>query len=109
MPGSRSPTYASSRAPCSTAIPAAAAPVRIGDSGAVALRTGDRVDVIAADPQGRNEAVVVAEDTPVASLPRASDTALASGGLVVLAVTCDTARTLAAASVSAYLSVVVTR
>jgi len=87
-----------------------AAPVRIGDPGAVALlRTGDRVDVIAADPQGRSEAVVVAEDVPVVSLPQASDTALASGGLVVLAVTPETARTLAAASVSAYLSVVVTR
>ncbi len=87
-----------------------AAPVRIGDPGAVALlRIGDRVDVIAADPQGRREAVVVAAGAPVVALPRASDTALASGGLVVLAVDEETARELAAASVSAYLSVVVTR
>jgi len=86
-----------------------AAPVRIGDPGAVMLlRPGDRVDVIAADPQGRTEAVVVAADAPVVSLPRADDTALASGGLVVLAVTSETAKALAAASVSAYLSVVVT-
>jgi Flp pilus assembly protein CpaB len=87
-----------------------AAPVRIGDPGAVALlRIGDRVDVIAADPQGRTEAVVVAGQAPVVALPRAADTALASGGLVVLAVSDETAEALAAAAVSAYLSVVVTR
>jgi Flp pilus assembly protein CpaB len=87
-----------------------AAPVRIGDPGAVALlRIGDRVDVIAADPQGRRDAAVVAADVPVVALPRASESALASGGLVVLAVTGETAQVLAAASVSAYLSVVVTR
>jgi Flp pilus assembly protein CpaB len=80
---------------------AVAAPVRIGDAGAVGLlRIGDRVDVIAADPQGAREAV---------ALPRADDTPLASGGLVVLAVTDETARALAAAAVSAYLSVVLTR
>lgn len=87
-----------------------AAPVRIGDPGAVALlRIGDLVDVIAADPQGRREAAVVAGAAPVVALPRAADSTLASGGLVVLAVTEDTAQALAAASVSAYLSVVVTR
>jgi Flp pilus assembly protein CpaB len=87
-----------------------AAPVRIGDPGAVGLlRIGDLVDVIAADPQGRREAAVVAASAPVVALPRASDTTLASGGLVVLAVPAETARALAAASVSAYLSVVVTR
>jgi Flp pilus assembly protein CpaB len=87
-----------------------AAPVRIGDPGAVALlRIGDRVDVIAADPQGRREAVVVAGGAPVVALPRAADAALASGGLVVLAVSDETAEALAAAAVSAYLSVVVTR
>lgn len=87
-----------------------AAPVRIGDPGAVALlRIGDLVDVIAADPQGHSAAVVVADDVPVVALPHTADTALASGGLVVLAVTNETAQALAAASVSAYLSVVVTR
>ncbi|HSJ19361.1 MAG TPA: Flp pilus assembly protein CpaB [Nocardioidaceae bacterium] len=87
-----------------------AAPVRIGDAGAVGLlRIGDRVDVIAADPPAAREAVVVASGAPVVALPRAGETALASGGLVVLAVTDDTARALAAASVSAYLSVVLTR
>ncbi len=87
-----------------------AAPVRVGDPAAVALlHIGERVDVISADPQGRSGATVVAEDAPVVALPRASDTALASGGLVVLAVTDETARALAAASVSGYLSVVLTR
>jgi Flp pilus assembly protein CpaB len=87
-----------------------AAPVRVGDPGAVGLlRIGDRVDVIAADPQGGSDAVVVAQAVPVLALPRAEDTALASGGLVVLAVGDETARTLAAASVSSYLSLVITR
>jgi Flp pilus assembly protein CpaB len=87
-----------------------AAPVRVGDPGAVGLlRIGDRVDVIAADPQGGSDAVVVAHAVPVLALPRAEDTALASGGLVVLAVGDETARALAEASVSTYLSVVITR
>lgn len=85
-----------------------AAPVRVADAGAVRLlRIGDRVDVLAADPQGRQEAVVVAHDAPVVALPRAAETALASGGLVVLAIHEETARTVAAASVSAYLSVTI--
>jgi len=87
-----------------------AAPVRVGDPGAVGLlRIGDRVDVIAADPQGGSEALVVAHAAPVVALPRAEDTALASGGLVVLAVSEETARGLASAAVSSYLSVVITR
>lgn len=87
-----------------------AAPVRIGDPGAVALlRVGDLVDVIAADPQGRAEAVLVAEAAPVLALPRAAETALASGGLVVLAVPDPVARDLATAAVTRYLSVVVAR
>ena len=87
-----------------------AAPVRVGDPGAVGLlRVGDLVDVIAADPQGGSEAVVVAERVPVVALPGSADTALAQGGLVVLAVSGETARALASAAVSAYLSVVVTR
>ena len=87
-----------------------AAPVRIVDPGAVALlRIGDVVDVVAADPQGRREASVVARDVPVLALPRAAPSQLASGGLVVLAVTEETASGLAAAAVSAYLSLVITR
>lgn len=87
-----------------------AAPVRIADPAVVGLlRVGDLVDVIAADPQGRSEAVVVAAAAPVVALPAATETALASGGLVVLAVTGETATQLAAATVSGYLSVVISR
>ena len=87
-----------------------AAPVRIADPGTVSLlRIGDRVDVVAADPQGRREAEVVAAGAPVVALPRTADSMLATGGLVVLAVTDSTARRLAGAAVSGYLSVVLTR
>jgi Flp pilus assembly protein CpaB len=87
-----------------------AAPVRIGDAGAVSLlRVGDLVDIIAADPQGRSEATFVAEAAPVLALPRAPGTGPVSGGLVVLAVPEQTAKDLAAAAVSRYLSVVIAR
>jgi Flp pilus assembly protein CpaB len=87
-----------------------AAPVRIGDRGVVELlRVGDRVDVIAADPQGQTDPVVVATDAPVIALPPAPEAALASGGLVVVAVADTTARALAGAAVASYLSVTVTR
>lgn len=87
-----------------------AAPVRISDAGAVSLlRTGDTIDVVAADPQGTREATTVAEDVTVLALPQAQETALASGGLVVLAVSEPTARALAAAATSGYLSVVLKR
>src|SRR5512141_1988757 len=42
-----------------------AAPVRIGDPAAVRLlRVGDRVDLLAADPQGETSARVVGRDVP---------------------------------------------
>lgn len=86
-----------------------AAPVRIADPGTVSLlRVGDRVDVVAADPQGRREAELVVADAPVVALPRSEESMLASGGLVVLAVTDTTARRLAGAAVSGYLSIVLT-
>ncbi|MGH3330730.1 MAG: SAF domain-containing protein [Nocardioidaceae bacterium] len=87
-----------------------ATPVRIGDPGAVALlRIGDRVDVLAADPQGRSEATLVAYDAPVIALPRQPEqvSTTATGGLVVLAISEATARAVAAAGVSQYLSVVI--
>lgn len=87
-----------------------AVPVRVADPAAVSLlRVGDRVDVLAADPQGRSEAVVVAAGAPVLALPRAEDSVLAAGGLVVLAVSAATARGLAAAAVSGYLSLAITQ
>ncbi|MGZ4467702.1 MAG: Flp pilus assembly protein CpaB [Nocardioidaceae bacterium] len=90
-----------------------AAPVRIGDPASVALvRVGDRVDVLAADPQGDGEAEVVAADAPVIALPRRSadaGTDLVSGALVVLAVPDATARRLAGAGVTSFLSVTLNR
>jgi len=89
-----------------------AVPVRIGDPGAVALlRIGDQVDVLAADPQGESAAVVVAADAPVIAIPDHEETgaAVVSGGLIVLAITDTTAQDLAAAGVSAYLSIVINR
>lgn len=86
-----------------------AAPVRIADAGAVRLlRVGDLVDVLAADPQGHAGATVVAARAPVVALPRGGGNALASGGLVVLAVDEDTAAGLATAGVTRYLSLVIT-
>jgi Flp pilus assembly protein CpaB len=88
-----------------------AVPVRIADSGAVRLlRIGDRVDVLAADPRGKRPTTQVAVDAPVVALPAGEEAhaGLVDGGLVVLAVTDETARDLAAAGVSAYLSIVLT-
>lgn len=87
-----------------------AAPVRVADPGVAALlRPGDRVDVIAADPQGTTEPVTIAARAPVIALPDAPQSTLASGALLVLAVDEATARALAGASVSSYLSVTLTR
>jgi Flp pilus assembly protein CpaB len=66
-----------------------AVPVRLPDAGMVALlRVGDRIDLVAADPQGTG-ARVVAHDVPVLALPvtRADETGPAGalpGRLVVV-------------------------
>lgn len=90
-----------------------AAPVRIGDPAAVRLlRVGDRVDVLAADPQGSGPATLVAPDAPVVALPARSSeqgSDLVSGALVVLAVPDGTARQLAGAAVTSLLSVTISR
>ena len=89
-----------------------AVPVRIGDAGSVRLlRVGDRVDLLAADPQGEGSARVVGRDVPVLALPRESEQSpgLTNGALVVLGVPDAATRSVAQASVSAYLSVVITR
>ncbi len=88
-----------------------AVPVRIGDAGAVRLlRVGDRIDVLAADPQRRSPATLVDHDVPVLAIPRPDDATagVSSGALLVLGVDDAAARTLAQASVSSVLSVVVT-
>lgn len=87
-----------------------AAPTRIGDAGAVSLlKVGDRVDVLAADPQGGAETIVVAADAPVIAIPRRREaaSAIAQGGLIVLAVSDRTSQDLATASVARYLSIVI--
>jgi Flp pilus assembly protein CpaB len=89
-----------------------AMPVRIGDPGAVRLlRVGDRVDLVAADPQGGERAETIGYDVPVLALPRtgAESPGLTTGALVVLAVPDSSVRTIAQASVSSYLTVVITR
>jgi Flp pilus assembly protein CpaB len=90
-----------------------AVPVRIGDPGAVRLlHVGDRVDLLAADPQGGSSAQVVGRDVPVVSIPRATDDSpgLTNGGaLVVVGVPGGTAGAVAQAGVSSFLSVVLTR
>ncbi len=89
-----------------------AVPVRVGDPGAVRLlRVGDRVDLLAADPQGETSAQVVGRDVPVLAIPRPGEESpgLTNGALVVVGLSPETARTVAQASVSAFLSVVITR
>ena len=89
-----------------------AVPVRIGDPGAVRLlRVGDRIDVLAADPQAKTSAAVVGRDVPVLAVPRADDSTpgLTNGALVVLGLPPSAARTVAQASVSSVLSVVLVR
>jgi Flp pilus assembly protein CpaB len=88
-----------------------AVPVRIGDAGAVGLlRVGDRVTLLAADPQGEGTASVVGRDVPVLAIPRAVDDApgTTTGALVVVGLPDDAVRRVAAASVSSYLSVALT-
>lgn len=91
---------------------AVAAPVRLGDRATVdLLRVGDRIDILAADPQGSGPAVVAASDVPVIAIPPVRETgaALASGGLILVAVRDETARVLAGHGVRSFLSAVVVR
>jgi Flp pilus assembly protein CpaB len=88
---------------------AVAAPVRITDAGAVSLlRVGDRVDVLAAAPQGGAATDTVAAAAPVVAVPALDSDGgpMGSGALVVLAVSPPVASRLAQAAVTAQLSVV---
>jgi hypothetical protein len=83
-----------------------AVPVRLPDAGMVALlRVGDRIDLLAADPQG-GTAHVVASDLPVLALPAIDDDL--SGGLpgrlVVLAAPETVRTTVAQAALSQFLT-----
>lgn len=87
-----------------------AAPVRIADAGTVALvKVGDRVDLVAADPE-RGGAGVVARGVPVVALPRVSRErdGFTAGGLIVVAVSADDAVRLAELALTSVLSVVLT-
>jgi len=90
-----------------------AVPVRVGDAGVVRLlHVGDRVDLLAADPQGGSRsAPVVASAAPVLAIPRPTEgtPGLTTGALVVLGVPEQAAGTVAQAGVSSFLSVVLTR
>jgi hypothetical protein len=90
----------------------AAVPVRIGDAGAVRLlRVGDRVDVLASDPQRESEATVLGHDVPVLAIPASGGATpgLTNGALVVLGFPTASVRGVAQASVGSFLSVAVTR
>lgn len=88
----------------------AAVPVRLGDADAAALlRVGDRITLLAADPQASGPAVAVAENAPVLALPRArgDQPELTGGALVVLALDPGTARVVAGAASRSFLSAAV--
>ncbi|NDL58313.1 Flp pilus assembly protein CpaB [Phytoactinopolyspora mesophila] len=82
-----------------------AAPVRVADSGAAALiRSGDRIDLLAAAMDGMGSAQVVAADVPVLTVATHDGAPLAEGTLLVVGATPDQAAELAHAGVSARIS-----
>ncbi len=86
---------------------AIALPVRLPDAGMVdLLRTGDRIDLVAADPQG-GTARLVATGLTVLALPPADDETAASGlpgRLVLLAVPRSDREDIAQAAVTGFLT-----
>ena len=86
-------------------------PVRVADADAARLVTvGDHVDLVASDPEsGRTE--VVAPGAPVVAVPRARSRSagLASGALLVVAVTASESLALAGAASTSVLSVAFSR
>ncbi|MGN6250369.1 MAG: SAF domain-containing protein [Marmoricola sp.] len=85
-----------------------AVPVRITDAAVVPLlHVGDRVSLLAADPQGRRESRLLATDAAVLAVPAAGerDGAL-PGRLVVVGVPAAGAEAVAAAAARDYLTVV---
>ena len=75
------------------------------------LRVGDRVDLVATDPESGDAEVLLA-DTPVLALPRADDASATeglSGRLVVLGVPESRVTSVAAAAVTQFLTVVLNR
>ena len=78
--------------------------IRLADADALSiLGVGDRVDVVAVDPDGATEAEVVARDVEIVTLPRADNE---SGGVPVgVATTTESALRLAERALDARLSV----
>lgn len=84
-----------------------AVPVRVAEPAVAALlQAGDRVDVLAASPEGGEAARTVVSDVVVLAVPALDDAGL-DGALVVLAATTGGASRLAAAAVTDRLSVTV--
>jgi pilus assembly protein CpaB len=86
-----------------------ASPVRITDAASVTLlRAGDVVDVLAADPRAAGSTSTVAYHVRVIAIPAVSSDAgpMGTGALVLLAVSPEVARSLAASAVTDQLSFV---
>jgi Flp pilus assembly protein CpaB len=84
----------------------AAVPLRITDAAVAALlRVGDRVSLVAADPDGRTPPRLLLEDVPIVAIPRSGDGALDAtpGRLVVAAVPTEVAGEVAGAAATAVL------
>ncbi len=85
-----------------------AVPVRLPDAGmAGLLSVGDRIDLVAADPQG-GEAEVVADDVPVLALPDAAPETGATGltgRLVVVGAAATEVTRIADASVRSFVTI----
>lgn len=85
-----------------------AVPVRVTDAAVVALlRVGDRVALVAADPQGHHAAELLATDATVLAVPKpvGDATGALPGRLVVVGVPTGVADTLAAEATRRYLTV----
>jgi Flp pilus assembly protein CpaB len=82
-------------------------PVRLPDAGLVdLLEPGDRIDLVATDPQGGTSEVVARDVLVLATPPAPADAAAGAppGALLLLGVPPDTATAVAAASVRWFLS-----
>ena len=87
-----------------------AVPVRVSDPAVVdLLRVGDRITLVAADPEGRTPPATVVSDVPVIAIPHEAGEVFGSatpGRLVLLAVPSQSATEVAARSMAGYLTVV---
>jgi pilus assembly protein CpaB len=95
-----------------TSVPAGhvMAPLRLADAALTALlRPGDVVDVVAADTDGEQPAVVIAAGARVVTVPELPDDRAGpgpDGGLVLIDVDAQTAAVVAQAAASATLSII---